>query len=322
MASFSWAVQKEQQYHCSSICSQSPALPTPIAMGFPLAANGEGSKRQSPFTGTADSTPSLKVQEAETNKSGKWNAEVCIGAWFISHNPTPKGAFLLPLPSNPTSSWFYESPSAFRCAGLSKVLCGPQHDEHLGSEGLQVRSGHRHTPRNVLHGQESHGTGHSPSSFQPERLPHAPREWCNETQRFPISKTWKRTFTDVFWIQLSIVQITFHLNVHFNSHGSWSVCSDGVILTAFCEAICVTNLLFLCSTVFFPIESKENLYKLKSEVYRGISQKLLFNYWCTTCGSLEINSFFTGKYEEHENEGITEQNKDFKTRRSAHNLEI
>lgn len=176
MAAFSWAAGKEQQYLCSSIYSQSSALPPSIAVGFPPAANGEGSKRHSPRTGTAHNTPSLKVQEAHTNKSGKLNAEVCVGAWFLSHSPTPKGAFLLPLPSNPTSSLFYEPLSAFRAAGLSRVLCGPRHDEHLGSEGLQVSSGHRHTPRNVLHGQESHGTGHNPSSFQPEQLPHAPRE--------------------------------------------------------------------------------------------------------------------------------------------------
>lgn len=107
---FPWhllAVWKEQQSHCTSICSQSSALPPSIAMGFPLAANEEGSK-SSPFTGTAENTPPLKVQEAQTNKSGKLNVEVCVGEWFISHNPTPKGAFLLPLPSNPTSSLFYE----------------------------------------------------------------------------------------------------------------------------------------------------------------------------------------------------------------------
>lgn len=114
MAAFSWAAGKEQQYLCSSIYSQSSALPPSIAMGFPPAANGEGSKRHSPRTGTAHNTPSLKVQEAHTNKSGKLNAEVCVGAWFLSHSPTPKGAFLLPLPSNPTSSLFYEPLSAFR----------------------------------------------------------------------------------------------------------------------------------------------------------------------------------------------------------------
>lgn len=63
-------------------------------------------QEHSPFTGTADNTPHLKVQEAQTNKSGKLHEEVCVGAWFISRNPTPKGAFLLPLPSNPTSSLF------------------------------------------------------------------------------------------------------------------------------------------------------------------------------------------------------------------------
>lgn len=70
---------------------------------------------------------------------------------------------------------------------------------------------------------------------------------------------------------------------------------------------------------FFPSEPKNNTQG-KPEVYKGLSQKLLlFNDWCTTCASQEINSFFTGKYEEHENEGITGKTKDrLKTRSEKH----
>jgi len=66
---------------------------------------------------------------------------------------------------------------------------------------------------------------------------------------------------------------------------------------------------FYVAEYSFSSESKNNTQG-KSEVYKGLSQRLLlFNGWCITCSSSEINSFFAGKYEEHENEGITEKNK-------------
>lgn len=71
-------------------------------MGSALAASQQRwNNGYSPFTEMEDNTPSPKVQEACTNKSGKLNPDDCVGACFISHRPTPKRAFLLPLPSNP-----------------------------------------------------------------------------------------------------------------------------------------------------------------------------------------------------------------------------
>lgn len=75
-------------------------LPQPSVLLCCQSANTGQNDGCCPFTKTEDNTPSLKVQEAHTNKSEKLNAEDCVGAWLISHNPTPKRAFVLPLPSN------------------------------------------------------------------------------------------------------------------------------------------------------------------------------------------------------------------------------
>lgn len=56
-----------------------------------------------------DNTPSLKVQEAHTHKSGKLIPQDYVRAWLTSHNPTPRRTSLQP------QSLFYSSLHAFRC---------------------------------------------------------------------------------------------------------------------------------------------------------------------------------------------------------------
>lgn len=78
----------------------------------------------SPFTEMEDNTPSLKVREARTNKSGKLNAEDCVTAWLISHNPTPK-SFHAATPWQPKKAACFTTPAApLGADGTQEGLCG------------------------------------------------------------------------------------------------------------------------------------------------------------------------------------------------------
>lgn len=78
----------------------------------------------SPFTEMEDNTPSLKVREARANKSGKLNAEDCVTAWLISHNPTPK-SFHAATPWQPKKAACFTTPAApLGADGTQEGLCG------------------------------------------------------------------------------------------------------------------------------------------------------------------------------------------------------
>lgn len=202
-----------------------------------------------------DNTPSLKVQEAHTHKSGKLIPRDYVGAWFTSHNPTPKRAS-----HSPRACFTAPSVPSDVAAAL---LRGPWEDLQLRAAwGLQA------------------STGQSPTWGCLHCLLCCPTmQACRAGSG--ISATWRTASCS--WEQCYVASPDWKTQIRTLALNSAAYCVNNVPSRCF--------LMKASKSVEMAVLQNKTNREEKWDVYKGLSQKLLlFNDWCAIFLSLEISS--------------------------------